>query len=89
MNVANFCGQKLILTRQDSGVIPRGYAPLSSSAALIGKRDLAFTLLLTVSLEISFSAIMAYLAPIHRGTSVRHAIKLNILSPDEESLVLA
>ncbi|CAF9920542.1 MAG: hypothetical protein ALECFALPRED_001557 [Alectoria fallacina] len=32
---------------------------------------------------------MAYLAPIHRGTSVRHAIKVNLLSPDKQSLVLA
>lgn len=32
---------------------------------------------------------MAYLAHIHRPTSVRHALKLNLLSPDEECLVLA
>ncbi|KAL1619731.1 hypothetical protein SLS56_009987 [Neofusicoccum ribis] len=32
---------------------------------------------------------MAYIAPIHRPSSVRHAIKLNLLSPDEESLVVA
>src|SRR4051794_2152319 len=32
---------------------------------------------------------MAYLAPIHRPSSVRHAIKLNLLSPDSECLVLA
>ncbi|KAF2838953.1 DNA damage-binding protein 1 [Patellaria atrata CBS 101060] len=32
---------------------------------------------------------MAYLAPIHRATSVRHAIKLNLLTPDEECLVVA
>lgn len=39
--------------------------------------------------KISTHTIMAYLAPIHRGTSVRHAIKLKLLSPDEESLILA
>ncbi|KAF4631916.1 hypothetical protein G7Y89_g6206 [Cudoniella acicularis] len=32
---------------------------------------------------------MAYLAPIHRPSSVRHAIKLNLLDPEEECLVLA
>ncbi|KAH8678775.1 binding protein [Tricladium varicosporioides] len=32
---------------------------------------------------------MAYLAPIHRPSSVRHAIKLNLLDPQEECLVLA
>lgn len=32
---------------------------------------------------------MAYVVPIHRSTSVRHAIKLNLLSSDEECLVLA
>ena len=32
---------------------------------------------------------MAYLAPIHRSSSVRHALKLNLLLPDEECLVLA
>ncbi|KAL1643749.1 hypothetical protein SLS58_004765 [Diplodia intermedia] len=32
---------------------------------------------------------MAYIAPIHRPSSVRHAIKLNLLSNDEESLVVA
>ena len=32
---------------------------------------------------------MAYLAPIHRPTSVRHALKLNLLSSEEECLVLA
>ncbi|GME62029.1 uv-damaged dna binding protein [Neofusicoccum parvum] len=32
---------------------------------------------------------MAYIAPIHRPSSVRHAIKLNLLLPDEESLVVA
>ncbi|KAI9880598.1 MAG: hypothetical protein M1830_001949 [Pleopsidium flavum] len=32
---------------------------------------------------------MAYLAPIHRPSSVRHALKLNFLSPDEECLVVA
>lgn len=58
-------------------------------AAVIGKLELA-SLISDQSLRrVSFPAIMAYLAPIHRGTSVRHAIKLNILSPDEESLVLA
>ncbi|KAI9821744.1 MAG: hypothetical protein M1827_002325 [Pycnora praestabilis] len=32
---------------------------------------------------------MAYLAPIHRPSSVRHALKLNFLAPDEECLVVA
>lgn len=32
---------------------------------------------------------MAYLAPIHRASSVRHAIKLSFLSPDTEDLILA
>lgn len=32
---------------------------------------------------------MAYLAPIHRPTSVRHALKLNLLAREEECLVLA
>ena len=32
---------------------------------------------------------MAYLAPIHRPTSVRHALKLNLLSPEDECLVIA
>ena len=32
---------------------------------------------------------MAYVAPIHRPTSVRHALKLNLVTADEESLVLA
>ncbi|KAK5010464.1 hypothetical protein LTR39_004712 [Cryomyces antarcticus] len=32
---------------------------------------------------------MAYLAPIHRPSSVRHALKLNFLVADEESLVVA
>ena len=32
---------------------------------------------------------MAYVVPIHRSTSVRHALKLNLLSSDEECLVLA
>ncbi|KAL2259215.1 hypothetical protein VTK26DRAFT_7185 [Humicola hyalothermophila] len=32
---------------------------------------------------------MAYIAPIHKPTSVRHALSCRLLSPDEESLVLA
>ncbi|KAF2754570.1 hypothetical protein EJ05DRAFT_145236 [Pseudovirgaria hyperparasitica] len=32
---------------------------------------------------------MAYIAPIHRPSSVRHALKLNFLSHEEESLVVA
>ncbi|KAF2473956.1 uncharacterized protein BDR25DRAFT_257002 [Lindgomyces ingoldianus] len=32
---------------------------------------------------------MAYIAPIHRPSSVRHAIKLNFLAPDEDCLVVA
>ena len=32
---------------------------------------------------------MAYLAPIHRPTSIRHALKLNLVSPEEECLIVA
>jgi len=32
---------------------------------------------------------MAYLAPIHRPSSVRHAIKLSFLSPDSDDLIVA
>ncbi|KAG8527630.1 uncharacterized protein KY384_007783 [Bacidia gigantensis] len=32
---------------------------------------------------------MAYLAPIHRPTSVKYALKLNLLDPDEQCLILA
>ncbi|KAF2199118.1 DNA damage-binding protein 1 [Delitschia confertaspora ATCC 74209] len=32
---------------------------------------------------------MAYIAPIHRPSSIRHAIKLNFLAPDEDCLVVA
>lgn len=32
---------------------------------------------------------MAYLASIHRPSSVRHALKLNFFNPDEEALVVA
>ncbi|KAK5730722.1 hypothetical protein LTR15_000660 [Elasticomyces elasticus] len=32
---------------------------------------------------------MAYLAPIHRPSSVRHAIKLSFLTPDSEDLIVA
>jgi len=32
---------------------------------------------------------MAYLAPIHRPSSVRHAIKLSFLSPDSDDLIIA
>ncbi|KAL8677777.1 MAG: hypothetical protein Q9186_005836 [Xanthomendoza sp. 1 TL-2023] len=32
---------------------------------------------------------MAYLAPIHRPSSVRHALKIRLLDPNEESLVIA
>lgn len=32
---------------------------------------------------------MAYIVPIHRPTSVRHALKLRLLSSEEECLVLA
>lgn len=34
-------------------------------------------------------ATMAYLAPIHRASSVRHAIKLSFLEPDSEDLIVA
>ncbi|KAF2188282.1 DNA damage-binding protein 1 [Zopfia rhizophila CBS 207.26] len=32
---------------------------------------------------------MAYIAPIHRPSSIRHALKLNLLAPDEDCLVVA
>jgi len=32
---------------------------------------------------------MAYIAPIHRPSSVRHALKLRLLTPDDECLVVA
>ncbi|KAL8730694.1 MAG: hypothetical protein Q9166_003886 [cf. Caloplaca sp. 2 TL-2023] len=32
---------------------------------------------------------MAYLAPIHRPSSVRHALRIRLLDPEEESLVVA
>jgi len=32
---------------------------------------------------------MAYIAPIHRPSSVRHALKLNFLAPEEDCLVVA
>jgi len=32
---------------------------------------------------------MAYIAPIHRASSVRHALHVRLLSADEDSLVLA
>lgn len=32
---------------------------------------------------------MAFLAPIHRASSVRHAIKLSFLAPDSEDLIVA
>ncbi|KHJ33524.1 putative dna damage-binding protein 1 [Erysiphe necator] len=32
---------------------------------------------------------MAYLAPIHKPSSIRHAVKLNLLDPDESCLVVA
>ncbi|KAK4134513.1 hypothetical protein BT67DRAFT_296361 [Trichocladium antarcticum] len=36
-----------------------------------------------------FSVAMAYIAPIHKPSSVRHALRSHLLSADEESLVLA
>jgi len=32
---------------------------------------------------------MAYIAPIHRASSVRHALQARLLSADEDSLILA
>jgi DNA damage-binding protein 1 len=32
---------------------------------------------------------MAYIAPIHRPSSVRHALKLSFLAVDEDTLVVA
>lgn len=34
------------------------------------------------------SYTMAYVAPIHRPSSVRHALRINLLSPEEESLII-
>lgn len=33
--------------------------------------------------------IMAYVAPIHKATSIRHALKVRLLDPDIEDLVVA
>lgn len=39
---------------------------------------------------IEFQAVrMAYVVPIHKASSVRHALKLQFLNPEEESLVVA
>ena len=32
---------------------------------------------------------MAYVAPVHRATSVRHALRMRFTSPDEDDLVIA
>lgn len=32
---------------------------------------------------------MAYVAPIHKATSIRHALRIKLLSPDVEDLVIA
>merc|ERR1712000_330122 len=34
-------------------------------------------------------AIMAYVAPVHRATSPRHALRMHLKSPDEEDLIIA
>jgi DNA damage-binding protein 1 len=36
-----------------------------------------------------FFVEMAYIAPIHRPSSVRHALRSRVFSDEEESLVLA
>lgn len=32
---------------------------------------------------------MAYVAPIHRATSIRHALRAKLLSPDIDDLIIA
>jgi hypothetical protein len=32
---------------------------------------------------------MAYVVPIHRASSIRHAVKLNFVQPEEDCLVAA
>jgi hypothetical protein len=32
---------------------------------------------------------MAYVAPIHRATSIRHALKANVLDPEIDDLIVA
>ena len=32
---------------------------------------------------------MAYVVPIHRASSIRHALKLQFLKPEEDALVVA
>lgn len=32
---------------------------------------------------------MAYVAPVHKPTSIRHAVRLRLLSTDQEDLVTA
>jgi DNA damage-binding protein 1 len=32
---------------------------------------------------------MAYVAPIHRATSIRHALRANVLDPDIDDLIVA
>ncbi|KAL2869228.1 uncharacterized protein BJX67DRAFT_347883 [Aspergillus lucknowensis] len=32
---------------------------------------------------------MSYIVPIHRASSIRHALKLHFLDPEEETLVVA
>lgn len=34
-------------------------------------------------------AIMAYVAPIHKATSIRHALRIRLLDPEIEDLVVA
>jgi len=50
-----------------------------------------FLLLLSCIVELhTWSAIsMAYIAPIHRPSSIRHALKLSFLAPNEDCLVVA
>lgn len=38
---------------------------------------------------ISTSITMAYVAPIHRATSIRHALRAKLVDPDMEDLVIA
>jgi hypothetical protein len=44
---------------------------------------------LSVELQSDEHPTMAYIAPIHRPSSVRHALKLNFLTSDDDCLVVA
>ena len=39
--------------------------------------------------ELAHCHAMAYIAPIHRPSSIRHALSINLVDPNQESLVVA